>query len=124
MNTIVRGESSKVIDAKPRLFDEIRNVARMRHLSLRTEQAYVQWIRRFILFHDKRHPREMGEAEIREFISHLAVERNITASTQTVALSALFFSTETFLRRTCLTFPTLKGHKSQKDYRSYLAVMK
>ncbi len=76
---------------KPRLFDEVRNVARMRHLSLRTEQAYVQWIRRFILFHQKRHPREMGETEIRQFISHLAVNENISASTQTVALSALLF---------------------------------
>src|SRR5437764_7560069 len=63
----------------------------MRHLSIRTEQAYIQWIRRFILFHKKKHPREMGEHEIREFVSHLAVERSITASTQTVALSALLF---------------------------------
>jgi len=63
----------------------------MRHLSLRTEQAYLQWIRRYILFHKKKHPREMGESEIRAFISHLAVERSITASTQTVALSALLF---------------------------------
>ena len=77
--------------AKPRLFDEVRAVARMRHLSLRTEQAYVQWIRRFILFHQKRHPREMGEAEIRAFISDLAVNGGIAASTQTVALSALLF---------------------------------
>ena len=77
--------------AKPRLLDEVRAVARMRHLSLRTEQAYTQWIRRFILFHNKQHPREMGEAEIRAFISDLAVNRNIAASTQTVALSALLF---------------------------------
>jgi len=77
--------------AKPRLFDEVRNVARMRHLSIRTEHAYSQWIRRYILFHRKRHPREMGEAEIREFISHLAVREEISASTQTVALSALLF---------------------------------
>ena len=76
---------------KPRLFDEIRNVARMRHLSLRTEQAYTNWIRRYILFHHKRHPRDMGETEIRAFISHLAVEGNVSASTQTVALSALLF---------------------------------
>lgn len=69
----------------------MRNVARMRHLSLRTEQAYIQWIRRYILFHHKRHPREMGEAEIRVFISDLAVNGGIAASTQTVALSALLF---------------------------------
>jgi integron integrase len=77
--------------SKPRLFAEVRTVARMRHFSIRTEQAYVNWIRRFILFHKKRHPRNMGEAEIRTFISHLAVESEISASTQTVALSALLF---------------------------------
>src|SRR5215831_1805272 len=63
----------------------------MRHLSLRTEQAYLAWIKRYIFFHDKRHPRDMAEAEIRAFISHLAVEGGVTASTQTVALSALLF---------------------------------
>jgi integron integrase len=79
------------MNAKPRLLDEVRSVARMRHFSIRTEQAYVQWIRRYILFHKKRHPRDMGETEIREFISHLAVKEAISASTQTVALSALLF---------------------------------
>lgn len=63
----------------------------MRHLSIRTEQAYVQWIRRYLRFHHMRHPREMGEVEIRAFISDLAVTRSIAASTQTVALSALLF---------------------------------
>jgi integron integrase len=77
--------------SKPKLLDEVRAVARMRHLSLRTEQAYVSWIRRYILFHHKRHPGEMNEAEIREFISDLAVNGKISASTQTVALSALLF---------------------------------
>src|SRR5712664_3657323 len=79
------------LPSAPRLFDEVRSVARMRHLSIRTEQAYVQWIRRYILFHRKRHPREMSEAEIRAFISHLAVNGRVAASTQTVALSALLF---------------------------------
>jgi len=63
----------------------------MRHLSLRTEDAYVAWIKRYILFHRKRHPAEMGEEEIRQFISDLAVNHRISASTQTVALSALLF---------------------------------
>jgi integron integrase len=75
----------------PKLIDQARAVARMRHLSLRTEDAYVAWIRRYILFHRKRHPSEMGEEEIRQFISDLAVNRRISASTQTVALSALLF---------------------------------
>jgi integron integrase len=77
--------------SKPKLLDEVRAVARMRHLSLRTEEAYINWIRRFILFHKKRHPAEMREPEIRAFISDLAVNGNISASTQTVALSALLF---------------------------------
>lgn len=76
---------------KPRVLEEVRNVARIRHLSLRTEQAYVQWIRRYILFHKKRHPREMDEEEIRAYLSHLAVNEGISASTQTVALSALLY---------------------------------
>ncbi len=75
----------------PKLLDQVRTVIRVRHFSLSTERAYVSWIRRFILFHNKRHPNEMAEAEIRQFISHLAVDAKISASTQTVALSALLF---------------------------------
>jgi integron integrase len=76
---------------KPKLLDRVRAVARVRHLSIRTEQAYTDWIRRFILFHKKRHPAEMGEEEVRQFISHLAVESKVAASTQNVALCALLF---------------------------------
>lgn len=76
---------------RPRLLDRVRATARLRHLSLRTEEAYADWIRRFILFHGKRHPSEMGLDEIRQFLSHLAVERRIAASTQNQALCALLF---------------------------------
>jgi integron integrase len=75
----------------PKLLDQVRTVIRVKHFTLSTERAYVSWIRRFILFHNKRHPNEMAEAEIRQFISHLAVDAKISASTQTVALSALLF---------------------------------
>ena len=75
----------------PKLLDQVRTVLRVKHFSLSTERAYVNWIKRFILFHHKRHPREMGELEIRQFVSYLAVEKKISASTQTVALSALLF---------------------------------
>src|SRR6185295_7792497 len=75
----------------PKLLDQVRTVIRVKHFSLSTERAYVGWIRRFILFHQKQHPKEMAEKEIREFISHLAVNAKISASTQTVALSALLF---------------------------------
>jgi integron integrase len=75
----------------PRLLDQVREVIRLRHYSIRTEQAYVQWIRRFILFHGKRHPREMGAPELTAFLSDLAVQRNVAASTQNQALHAIIF---------------------------------
>jgi integron integrase len=82
----------------PKLLDRVRLAIRTRHLSLRTEQAYVQWIRRFILFHDKRHPKEMGADEIGAFLTHLAVEQQVSASTQNQALSALLFLYREVLR--------------------------
>lgn len=77
--------------AKPRLLDEVRNALRVKHYSIRTEEVYIQWIRRFIYFHNKKHPADMGEAEISAFLTHLAVSKNVTASTQNQALSALLF---------------------------------
>lgn len=77
--------------SQPRLLDRVRDAIRTRHYSIRTEDAYIGWIRRFILFHKKRHPQEMGAAEIREFLTYLAVRQNVAASTQTQALSALVF---------------------------------
>lgn len=64
---------------------------RLKHYSIRAEQQYVQWVRRFILFHDKRHPVEMGAAEVEAFLTHLAVEGKVAAATQNQALSALLF---------------------------------
>lgn len=74
-----------------KLLDQVRDAIRCKHYSIRTEQAYVSWIRRFILFHNKRHPREMGPAEVEAFLTHLAVERRVAASTQNQALSAILF---------------------------------
>ena len=76
---------------QPRLLDRVRDALRVRHYSLRTEQAYTHWIKRFILFHDKRHPESMGEPEITAFLTYLAVQRNVAASTQNQALSAILF---------------------------------
>lgn len=75
----------------PRLMDQVHQALRVHHYSLRTEQAYIHWIRRFIFFHNKRHPREMGADEIASFLSHLAVDKHVSASTQNQALSALLF---------------------------------
>lgn len=75
----------------PKLVDQVRTVARLKHLSLRTEKAYWGYIKRFILFHQKRHPKDMREGEIRAYLSHLAIDGNVAASTQNVALAALLF---------------------------------
>ncbi len=77
--------------AGPRLLTRVREAIRTRHLSPRTEEAYVFWIRRYVLFHGKRHPAELGGAEVTRFLSHLAVAARVSASTQNQALSALLF---------------------------------
>ena len=66
----------------PRLLDQMRDVFRRKHYSIRTEDAYVDWTRRYILFHGKKHPKDMGAAEIESFLTHLAVQRQVAASTQ------------------------------------------
>jgi integron integrase len=83
----------------PRLLDRLRFEARRRRLSRRTEEAYVAWVRRFILFHGKRHPKKMGAIEVIAFLSHLAVERKVSASTQNQAFSALVFLYRRVLER-------------------------
>ena len=76
----------------PKRLDRVRIALRTRHYSIRTERAYVQWAKRFILFHGKKHPSAMGADEINAFLSHLAVERHVSASTQGQALAALLCS--------------------------------
>jgi integrase len=73
------------------LLDRVRTLIRTRHYSYRTEQSYIHWIKRYILFHNKRHPAEMGAAEVTQFLSHLAVSQKVSASTQNQALAALLF---------------------------------
>jgi len=79
------------MDGQLRLLDQVRERIRYRHYSISTERTYVEWIRRFILFHRKQHPREMGAPEVEAFLSWLATERQVAASTQNQALSALLF---------------------------------
>jgi len=77
---------------KPKkLLDQVRDVLRFKHYSLRTERTYCDWIARFIRFHGKRHPSEMGAQEVGQFLTHLAREGKVAASTQNQALSALLF---------------------------------
>jgi len=74
-----------------KLLDQVRHVIRKKHYSIRTEQAYTNWIKKFILFNNKRHPKDMGEKEISQYISYLAVKKNVAASTQNQALNAVVF---------------------------------
>ncbi|NQD36448.1 hypothetical protein HPT27_05370 [Permianibacter sp. IMCC34836] len=72
-----------------RLLDQVRDRLRVKHYAIRTETSYVEWIRRFILFHNKRHPKDMAAAEVEQYLTHLAVARRVSASTQNQALAAL-----------------------------------
>ncbi len=85
------GTTSTLVRPPRKLLDQVRDVLRVKHYAYRTEQAYVHWIKRFILFHGKRHPQEMGEGQIEQFLTWLATDRTVAASTQTQALSALLF---------------------------------
>ena len=87
------------VRSNPKLLDQVRAAVRVRHYSLRTEEAYVRWTKRFILFHDKRHPREMGVQEVQQFLTHLAVEGRVAASTQRQALSAILFLYQQVLKQ-------------------------
>ena len=78
-------------ETRPKLLDQVRSVLRTKHYSLRTEEAYIGWIKRFILFNNKKHPMEMGEQEINRFLTHLAVNDHVSASTQNQALCAIVF---------------------------------
>jgi integron integrase len=83
--------STAATAGSPRLLDRMRLTLRTRHYSPRTEKAYVAWVRRFVLFHGKRHPLEMGRREVEQFLTHLAVQQDVGASTQNQALSAIVF---------------------------------
>ena len=75
----------------PKLLDQVRDKIRLKHYSIRTEQTYVDWIKRFVLFNNKRHPAEMGGAEVEAFLTYLAVEGKVAASTQNQAKAAVLF---------------------------------
>jgi len=76
---------------QPRLLDQIRTACRQKHFSPKTEQSYVFWVRQYILFHHKRHPKDMGQKEIEAYLNHLTNKRSVSASTQSAALNAIAF---------------------------------
>jgi integron integrase len=101
-------------ETKPRLLDRARATMRVRHYSLRTEECYVMWMRRYILFHHKRHPLELGGGHIEEFLTHLAVKDHVSASTQNQAFHALLFLYKQVLE---VDLPLIKSVRSQRPRR-------
>jgi len=108
---------------KKKLLDRVSEAIRLKHYSPRTEEAYVSWIRRFILFHDKRHPREMGATEIEAYLTHLAVDRNVSASTQNQALYAILFLYRDVLRKD-LDEQTIDAVRAKKPKRLPIVLTK
>ena len=105
------GDYASKVPEKPRLLDQLRAAIRVRHYSIRTEESYVRWVREFILFHHKRHPEDLGEAEVSRYLTHLAVNHKVTASTQNQALSALLFLYRNVLKRELGQFQDIEKAK-------------
>jgi integron integrase len=102
------------IEPKPRkLLDQVRDMIRLKHYSYRTEKSYIDWIRRYILFHDKRHPKDMGRHEIEAFLTHLAVNGRVAASTQNQAFSAILFLYREVLLQEITDINALRAKPSQ-----------
>ena len=103
------------MEATPKkLLDQVRDAIRLKHYSIRTEQAYVNWIKRYIYFHNVRHPAEMGAPQVQAFLTHLAVEGNIAASTQNQALSALLFLYKEILHRDLGPIDAMRAKKPKR----------
>lgn len=100
---------------QPRLLEQVRNAIRTKHYSIRTEESYTRWIKRFILFHNKRHPQNMGAKEVNAFLNHLAVKRGVAASTQTQALCAIVFLYKQIFNRDLGTLDNLIRAKRKKN---------
>jgi hypothetical protein len=88
---ISKSDDSSAEGKAPRLLDQVRSAIARRHYSQRTEETYIHWIKRFIYFHSKRHPREMGQGEVTAFLNHLARRLGVAAATQNQALAAILF---------------------------------
>jgi integrase len=97
-----------------KLLDRVRDAIRVKHYSYRTEQTYVQWIRRYILFHNKRHPNEMGIPEVEAFLTHLAVQNRVAAATQNQALSAILFLYKEILGRPLEGVDAIRAKRSRR----------
>ena len=97
--------------SKPKLLDQVRDAIRVKHYSMRTEEAYVNWIKRFIFFHEKRHPLPMGEHEVSKFLFYLTIKGKVSTSTQNQALGALLFLFQEVLKQELCWINNVKGAK-------------
>jgi integrase len=97
----------------PKLLDQVRDVLRLKHYAFSTEKTYLQWIYRYIVFHNKRHPQDMGKVEIEAFLTHLAVQEQVTASTQNQAFSAILFLYRHVLHQELDTIDALRARSSR-----------
>jgi len=99
---------------KPKLLVQVSNVLRLKHYSKRTEEAYINWIKRFIIFHNKKHPLELGEKEINQYLTHLAIKENVSASTQNLALCAIIFLYKQVLKKDIGEVELTRAKKAKK----------
>jgi len=110
----------------PKLLEQVRQSLRTKHYSFRTEKSYISWIKQFVLFHGKSHPKDMGEEEVNKFLTHLAVKRKVSASTQNQALCAIVYLYKHILKRDIddLNICWAKKHNIpvKKKYEEYLNV--
>jgi len=108
--------NNKYDDKKPKLLDQVRQIIRVKDYSMRTEESYISWIKRFIFFHNKRHPMEMGEKEIGQYITYLAKEKKVSASTQNQALCAIVFLYKNMLKKDLENINNILWSKRPKNY--------
>ncbi|MEJ2629482.1 MAG: phage integrase N-terminal SAM-like domain-containing protein, partial [bacterium] len=99
----------------PKFLDQVRQSLRTRHYSYRTEKSYINWIKQYIFFYDKKHPKDMGEEEINKFLTHLAVKRRVSSSTQNQALCAIVFLYKHVLKKELGNFGDLVWAKKPKS---------
>jgi len=100
--------------AKLKLLDQVRLKLQTNHYSKKTEEAYILWIKRFIIFHNKRHPIDLGETEINQYLTHLAVKENVSASTQNLALCAIIFLYKQVLKKEIGKLELIRAKRSKK----------
>ncbi len=109
-----RSPETAQIQQKPKLFDQVRRALRTRHYSMSTEKSYLHWIKEYILFHNKIHPKELGAEAVQKFLTHLAVKRKVSASTQNQALCALVFLYKHVLKKDLSEFGEITWAKKSK----------